>query len=159
MTKDTAATAFLAKQTVPYSLHEYSYAPEGGPIGMQAAEALGSSPDSVLKTLVVEIDKKQAACVVAPVHQKLNLKKVAALFGGRNARMMSPEKAHELTGYQGGGTSPFGQKTAIPLVISHDAMNQDHVYINAGDQGFVVRISPADVVKLTDAKVADVAAE
>jgi Cys-tRNA(Pro)/Cys-tRNA(Cys) deacylase len=159
VTKETAATAFFAGQDVPYSLHEYTYAPEGGPIGMQAAEALGSSPDSVLKTLVVEIDKNQPACVIAPAHQKLNLKKVAALFGGRNARMMSPEKAHDLTGYQSGGTSPFGQTTQIPIVISQDAMEQDHVYINAGDQGFVVRIAPADAVKLSDAKVADVAAE
>ncbi|NHN91876.1 Cys-tRNA(Pro) deacylase [Acetobacter sicerae] len=158
MTKETAATVFLAGQDVPYSLHEYTYAPEGGPIGMQAAEALGSRPDSVLKTLVVEIDRKQPACVIAPVDQKLNLKKVAALFGGRNARMMSPEKAHELTGYQGGGTSPFGQKTDIPLVISQDAMTQDHIYINAGDQGFVVRIAPADVVRLRNAKVAEVGA-
>ncbi|EHH67440.1 Cys-tRNA(Pro) deacylase [Gluconobacter morbifer] len=159
MAKETRATAFLASHNVPFSLHEYHYAPNGGLIGMQAADAIGAEPGSVLKTLVVEIDKKQPACIVAPAHQKLNLKKVAALFGGRNARMMNPEKAHELTGYHSGGTSPFGQKNPIPVVISSEAMTQDHVYINAGDQGFVVRIAPADAVTITDARVADVAAD
>jgi len=103
---------------MPFSLHDYEYNPNGGLIGKQAADAIGADPASVLKTLVLEIDKTQPACVVAPVNQKLNLKKVAALFGGRNARMMSPEKAHELTGYQSGGTSPFGQVTSIPVVLS-----------------------------------------
>ncbi|MEJ5117140.1 Cys-tRNA(Pro) deacylase [Gluconobacter cerinus] len=159
MSRETSATLFLEKQGVPFSLHDYEYNPNGGLIGMQAADAIGADPGSVLKTLVVEIDKKQPACVVAPAHQKLNLKKVAALFGGRNARMMNPEKAHELTGYQSGGTSPFGQSSPIPIVLSQDAMGQEAVYINAGHQGFVVRISPADAQRITDAKVADVAAD
>ncbi|GBR26702.1 Cys-tRNA(Pro) deacylase [Gluconobacter japonicus] len=159
MIRETGATLFLEKQNIPFSLHHYEYNPNGGLIGMQAADAIGADPASVLKTLVVEIDKKQPACVVAPSHQKLNLKKVAALFGGRNARMMPPEKAHELTGYQSGGTSPFGQLTPIPVVLSQDAMNQAYVYINAGHQGFVVRISPQDAQRITDARVADVAAD
>ncbi|AAW60271.1 Putative regulatory protein [Gluconobacter oxydans 621H] len=73
--------------------------------------------------------------------------------------MMNPEKAQELTGFQSGGTSPFGSKTLIPVVISQDAMPREHVYINAGGQGFVVRITPADAQRATDAKVADIAAD
>ena len=159
MTRETAATAFLTARNIPFSVHDYEYAPNGGLIGMQAAEAIGVAPEDVLKTLVVEVDKKQAVCVVAPAHQRMNLKKVAALFDGRNARMMSPEKAHDLTGFESGGTSPFGSKTPIPVVLSQDAMPRTHVYINAGRQGLVVRITPADAQQATDAKVADIAAD
>ncbi|GEK96416.1 aminoacyl-tRNA deacylase [Gluconobacter kanchanaburiensis] len=159
MTRETPATRFLTDRNIPFSTHDYEYAPNGGLIGMQAAEAIGVAPEDVLKTLIVEVDKKQPVCVVAPAHQRMNLKKVAALFGGRNARMMSPEKSHDLTGFESGGTSPFGSQTPIPVVISQDAMPRGHVYINAGGQGFVVRITPADAQRATDATVADIAAD
>lgn len=157
MTRETAATVFLERQAASCSFHEYDYAPDGGAIGMQAAEALKTAPENVLKTLVVEIDRSRPVCVVAPVHQKLDLKKVAALFGGRNARMMNPDKAHDLSGYRSGGTSPFGMKTVIPVVMSRDAMGHGPIYVNAGHQGFVVRIAPEEAVRLSGAIVADVA--
>ncbi|KON65195.1 Cys-tRNA(Pro)/Cys-tRNA(Cys) deacylase YbaK [Komagataeibacter europaeus] len=158
MTKQTKATEFLTASGVPFSVHDYEYAPGGGLIGMQAAQSIGADPACVLKTLVVEVDRKTPACLVVPADHKVNFKKVAALFGGRNARMMSPEKSAELTGFRSGGTSPFGQEHQLPVILSADAMACPHVYVNAGDRGLVVRIAPADAQKVVAARVADISA-
>lgn len=158
MTKETRATEFLAAQGVPFSVHTYEYAPGGGLIGMQAASSIGADAASVCKTLVLEVDRKKPVCVVVPVDHKVDLKAVAALFEGRNAKMMNPEKAHKMTGYQSGGTSPFGSETPIPVVIATPVMDQPFIYVNAGDRGFVVRIAPADAQKVSNATVADISA-
>ena len=158
MTKQTKATEFLTASGVSFSVHDYEYAPGGGLIGMQAAQSIGADPGCVLKTLVVEVDRRTPVCLVVPADHKVNFKKVAALFDGRNARMMSPKKSAELTGFRSGGTSPFGQEHQLPVVLSDAAMTPSHVYINAGDQGLVVRIAPADAQKVVDARVADISA-
>ncbi|RFD21526.1 Cys-tRNA(Pro) deacylase [Komagataeibacter melaceti] len=158
MTEQTKATEFLAASGVAFSVHDYEYAPGGGLIGMQAASSIGVDPACVLKTLVVEVDRKTPVCLVVPADHKVNFKKVAALFGGRNARMMSPEKSAELTGFRSGGTSPFGQATQLPVVLSDTAMAQPKVYINAGDQGLVACLAPADAQRVVDARVADISA-
>lgn len=158
MTRETNATNFLTVHGVPFSVHAYEYAPGGGLIGMQAASSIGEEAGNVLKTLIVEVDRKTAVCVIVPVDQKVNFKAVAALFSGRNSKMMNPEKAHELTGYQSGGTSPFGSQTPIPVVMASQATDKPYIYINAGDRGLVVKLSPADAQKVTNAIIADIAA-
>lgn len=155
---ETSATVFLKDRNTPFSVHRYDYNPADGKIGLQAASAIGEDTGNVLKTLMVKVDKTQPICVVVPVDHKMNLKQIAALFGGRNAKMMAPEEAHELTGFQKGGTSPFGQKTQSPVVLAEQAMARDHVYINAGDQGLVVKIAPTDVCRAVDAIVGDISA-
>lgn len=158
MTQQTKATEFLAASGVPFSVHHYEYAPGGGLIGMQAASSIGANPACVLKTLVVEVDRTTPVCLVVPADHRVNFKAVAALFGGRNARMMPPEKSAALTGFRSGGTSPFGQANPMPVVLSAAAMAQPTVYINAGDQGLVVSLAPADAQKAVAAEVADISA-
>ncbi|MEZ7136145.1 YbaK/EbsC family protein [Komagataeibacter sp. SM21] len=158
MMKQTSATEFLSTTGVAFTVHDYEYAPGGGLIGMQAASSIGVDPACVLKTLVVEVDRTTPVCLVVPADHKVNFKKVAALFGGRNARMMNPEKSADLTGFRSGGTSPFGQAQQMPVVLSADAMAQPQVYINAGDQGLVVCIAPADAQKVVNAQVAEISA-
>ncbi|CAI9120995.1 YbaK/EbsC family protein [Brytella acorum] len=158
MMRETNATNFLAAQGVSFSVHAYDYAPGGGLIGMQAASSIGEDAGNVLKTLIVEVDRKTPVCVLVPVDQKVNFKAVAALFDGRNSKMMAPDKAQELTGYQSGGTSPFGARTAIPVVMASQAIDKPCIYINAGDRGLVVKLSPLDARKVTNAIIADIAA-
>lgn len=84
----TAAISFLAEHGVPFGVHRYDYNPEGMLIGMQAASAIGADPSFVFKTLMVRIDREKPVCLLVPAAAKVNLKQVAALFGGRNARMI-----------------------------------------------------------------------
>jgi Cys-tRNA(Pro)/Cys-tRNA(Cys) deacylase len=153
MSKTTRATLALRQAGVSFTVHGYDYDPQAERIGLQAAEALGADPGSVLKTLMVMVDGKPA-CVVVPSDREVNLKKLAAALGGKAAQMMKPPDAERMTGYHIGGISPFGQKRRVPTLIEQSAFAHDSVFINGGQRGLQVRLSPQDAASALDAKTA-----
>ena len=157
MSKTTRATQALQKAGVAFTLHTYEYDPDADRIGLQAAEAIGADPGSVLKTLMAEVDGKPV-CVVVPSDREVSMKKLAAAFGGKSAHMMKPADAERLTGYHVGGISPFGQKRAVPTAVEEIALALPAIYLNGGQRGLQVRLAPADAVAALKAKVAAVVA-
>lgn len=143
MSKTTRATQMLTKAGVAFTTVTYDYDPNADRIGLQAAEAIGEAPHLVLKTLMAELDGKPV-CVVVPSDREVSMKKLAAAFGGKSASMMKPADAERATGYHVGGISPFGQKKQVPTAIEAGAMAHDYVYMNGGQRGLQVRLSPHD---------------
>ncbi|WP_313615664.1 Cys-tRNA(Pro) deacylase [Agrobacterium sp.] len=158
MSKTTRATQVLSQTKVAFSVVTYDYDPGADRIGLQAAEAIGEPPHRVLKTLMAELDGKPV-CVVVPSDKEVSMKKLAAAFGGKSAQMMKPAEAERVTGYHVGGISPFGQKKKVPTAIEQQALTEDHVYINGGQRGLQVRLSPRDAVSVLGAIVAPIVAE
>lgn len=150
MSKATRATLALGQLGIVVSLHTYDYDPDADRIGIQAAEALGVEPCRVLKTLMAEVDGK-AVCAIVPSDREINMKKLAAAFGGKTAKMMRPADAERLTGYRVGGISPFGQKKRVPTAIEETALTQSEVYINGGQRGLQIRIDPNEARKALNA--------
>ena len=153
MSKTTRATLALQQAGVSFTVHAYDYDPNAERIGLQAAEALGADPGSVLKTLMVTVNGKPA-CVVVPSDREVNLKKLAAALGGKAAQMMKPADAERITGYHVGGISPFGQKRRVPTLIEQSAFAHESVFINGGQRGLQVRLPPQDAASALDAKAA-----
>ncbi len=154
MSVETPTTSFLAAHGVPFTMHDYDYVSDPGKIGLHAAAGIGIEQEKVFKTLMVEIDKKQVVCTAIPVHLKMDLKKVAALFGGRNARMLGAEKAEALTGFQVGGISPFGARTTVPVIFDNSILELDKLYINGGGRGLVVELAPRAAIDCVQARTA-----
>jgi Cys-tRNA(Pro)/Cys-tRNA(Cys) deacylase len=71
--------------------------------------------------------------------------------------MAPPADAERLTGYRVGGVSPFGQKKRLATVIDATAATLERAYMNGGQRGLQVRLSPADAVTLLGAAVAEIA--
>jgi Cys-tRNA(Pro)/Cys-tRNA(Cys) deacylase len=157
MSKETAATKALARAAVLFTVHTYDYDPNADRIGLQAAQALGEPAAIVLKTLMALVDGKPV-CVILPSDREVQMKKLAAVFGGKAAQMMKPADAERITGYRVGGISPFGQRRAVPAVIEQDALAGSHVFINGGQRGLQVRLNPQDVAACLQAKVAAISA-
>jgi len=153
MSKVTRATLALDKAGVSYSVHTYDYGPKADRIGVQAAESLGVDPAIVLKTLMAEVDGK-AVCVLVPSDRQVNMKRLAAAFGGKSAQMMKPEAAERLTGYHVGGISPFGQKRVTPTAVEETASGADAVFVNGGQRGLQLRLSPSDLLRALQARSA-----
>jgi Cys-tRNA(Pro)/Cys-tRNA(Cys) deacylase len=145
MAKTTRATQFLDKAGVAYTTVTYDYDPNAERIGLQAAESIGEHPSRVLKTLMAELDGKPV-CVVVPSDKEVSMKKLASAFGGKSAAMMKPANAEKLTGFVVGGISPFGQKKQVPTAIEISAMDEALVYMNGGQRGLQVRLSPQDAL-------------
>jgi Cys-tRNA(Pro)/Cys-tRNA(Cys) deacylase len=154
MSKTTPATAALTKAGIAFELFPYDYDPTAARVGLQAAQALGKSPEQVFKTLMAEVDGKPV-CVVVPSDCEVSMKKLAATFGGKSANMMKPADAERLTGFKVGGISPFGQRKAVPIAIDETATLFDQVLINGGQRGLLVGLSPDDAARVTSAKLAD----
>ena len=144
MSKTTQATKALEKLGVRFALHTYVYDSGAESIGLQAAEALGVEPFRMLKTLMAEVDGKPV-CVVVPSDREVSMKKLAAAFGGKAAKMMRPADAQRLTGYHVGGISPFGQKKRVPVAIEAAALSHATVFLNGGQRGLQIEISPNDL--------------
>ena len=157
MSKATRATKMLEQAGVGFTVHTYDYDPDADRIGMQAAEALGEPPARVLKTLMALVDGKPV-CVIVPSDHEVSMKKLAAAFGGKSAQMMKPAEAERLSGYKVGGISPFGQMRNVKTAIEEQAIDHDLVYINGGQRGLQVRLSPRDAAGLLKAIVAPLVA-
>jgi Cys-tRNA(Pro)/Cys-tRNA(Cys) deacylase len=144
MSKETRATLELHRLGIAFLLRSYDYDPEAESIAVQAAEAMGVEPRRVLKTLMAEVDGKPV-CVIVPSDSEVSMKKLAAAFGGKAAKMMRPADAERLTGYRVGGISPFGQKKRVPAAIEGTALSQPKIFINGGQRGLQIELDPNDV--------------
>jgi Cys-tRNA(Pro)/Cys-tRNA(Cys) deacylase len=157
MSRATRATNTLEEAGIAFTVHSYDYDPDADRIGVQAAEALGQAPERVLKTLMALVDGKPA-CVIVPSDREVSMKKLAAAFGGKSAQMMKPADAERASGYKVGGISPFGQMRKVWTAIEQQSLAHDFVYLNGGQRGLQVRLSPRDAAKLLKATVATLVA-
>jgi Cys-tRNA(Pro)/Cys-tRNA(Cys) deacylase len=153
MSKSTRATKALEQAGIAFTVVSYDYDPDAGKVGMQAAEAIGEPPERVLKTLMALVDGKPV-CAIVPSDKEVSMKKLAAAFGGKAAQMMKPSDAERITGYKVGGISPFGQMKPPRATIEAAAMEQALVYINGGQRGLQVRLSPKDAAAVLKAVTA-----
>lgn len=153
MSKSTRATQTLTKLGAAFTLHSYDYDPDAESIGLQAAEALGIAPQRMLKTLMAEVDGKPV-CVVVPSDKEVSMKKLAAAFRGKSAKMMRPADAERISGYHVGGISPFGQKKRVPTAIEQAALAETSVYLNGGQRGLQIEIAPDAARTALDAAAA-----
>jgi Cys-tRNA(Pro)/Cys-tRNA(Cys) deacylase len=157
MSKATRATTALERAGVAFTVHAYDYDPDADKIGIQAAEALGESPERVLKTLMTLVDGKPV-CVIVPSNREVSMKKLAAAFHGKSAEMMKPADAERATGYKVGGISPFGQMKPARAAIEEQALEHEHVFLNGGQRGLQVRLNPRDAADILKAIVAPIVA-
>lgn len=155
----TPATAALTRAGVTFTAHPYTHVDGERHFGDEATAALGFDPRQVFKTLVVELAGRGSLAVgVVPVAQQLDLKAVAAALGAKRASMADPAAAQRSSGYVLGGISPLGQRTPLPTVVDASALTFATVFVSAGRRGLQVELAPADLVAVTGATVAEIAA-
>ncbi|MGW0663095.1 Cys-tRNA(Pro) deacylase [Streptodolium elevatio] len=151
----TPATVALTREGVAFTLHAYAHDPDAASYGEEAAAALGVTADRVFKTLVADVDGALTVGVV-PVAGKLDLKALAAAVGGKRAAMADPAAAERTTGYVLGGISPLGQKKRLATVVDASALSHGTVFVSAGKRGLEIEIAPADLLRMTAARTADI---
>ena len=158
MSRSTPATRALVQQGVNFVLRVYDYDPGDQRVGLQAAGALGEPAHRLLKTLIAEVDGRPV-CLMVPSDREVSMKKVAAAFGGKSAKMASPADAERITGFKVGGVSPFGQKRRLPTAIESAALTEPSVLVNGGQRGLQAQLSPGDARRAAAAIAADLIAE
>ena len=168
----TPATALLAANGVPFTLHEYELEPLSGvdqhrgeriAYGDAAAAALGISPDRLYKTLVLAIEgalepRTLFALAVVPSSGELSEKAVAAALHAKRAALDDAESVRRVTGYVPGGVSPLGSKRPLPLLLDDGASAHATIVVSAGQRGRSIELSPADLLRIGGGVMAPLAA-
>lgn len=153
--KKTNAMRLLDAAGVSYE--EFEYDASKGISGTDVAKTLNEDEAQVFKTLVTESNKGEHYVFIVPVAKELDLKKAAKAAGAKKIDMLKQKDLLPLTGYVHGGCSPIGMKTKLPTFIDQSAMEHDKIYVSGGKVGLQIKISPQDLVKVTDAAPIDIA--
>lgn len=142
----TPAVRFLKQNGVPFVPCPYKYEEKGGTA--RAARELGVDEYAVVKTLVMEDDGKNPLIILMHGNRQVSTRALARHLGVRAVQPCEPGTAQRHTGYLVGGTSPFGTKKSLPLYVEETILELPAIFINGGKRGFLVRISPSDLVRL-----------
>ncbi|MGJ7459141.1 Cys-tRNA(Pro) deacylase [Halomonas sp. RA08-2] len=153
----TPAVTQLEKAGIAFTLADYEHDPRTPAFGEEAARALGLSPDEVFKTLLARLDDGRLAVAIVPVSYQLDLKALARAAGARRATMAEAEEAQRATGYMVGGISPLGQKRRLPTFLDASAEGLPAIHVSGGRRGLEIRLAPADLARLTGARLAPLA--
>lgn len=147
---ETPATQMLRKQAVVFTEHPYPYEDKGGTA--VSARELGVPEHDVVKTLVMQDEAARPLIILMHGDCKVSTKNLARQIGCKAVEPCKPEVAQRHSGYQVGGTSPFGLKKAMPVYVEEGILALDKIYINGGRRGYLVGIAPQVLTALLAAK-------
>ena len=153
----TPATAFLKAHGIAFTEHTYEYVEHGGTA--VSAESLGVPEHEVVKTLVMQDERAKPLIVLMHGDRKVSTKNLARQAGRKSIEPCRPDVAQRHTGYQVGGTSPFGTRKPLPMYMERSIAALPAIYINGGRRGLLVNIRTEDLVKALQPKLVEVALE
>ncbi|MCH9685541.1 MAG: Cys-tRNA(Pro) deacylase [Deltaproteobacteria bacterium] len=151
----TAAIRVLRREAVDFEAHAYDYEPRGGT--RHSAACLGVDEHQVIKTLVLEDDRQQPLVVLMHGDREVSTKALARQLGVKSVRPCVPAVADRHSGYQVGGTSPFGLRKAMPIYMQEGIARLGRIYINGGKRGLLVAMDPAQLVRVLSPTLVDAA--
>lgn len=149
--KKTNAVRIAETNKISFELAEYEV-DESDLSAENAAEEVGMEQGQVLKTLVARGDKNGIMMACLPAGRELDLKALAAASGNKKAELVHLKELTPLTGYIRGGCSPIGTKKKYPVYIDSSALEQKIIAVNAGARGLMFKMSPKDLIALTEAE-------
>jgi Cys-tRNA(Pro)/Cys-tRNA(Cys) deacylase len=152
----TRAVKFLEQKGIPFEMIKYPHEEKGAEF---ASRAVGFPVERTIKTLVVDLGKRNYCFVLMPGDKQLVLKRLAKAFAVKRAAMVDTATAERLTGHLVGGISPFGSKQQLPAAMEESLFKFDRVLINAGQRGAMLMMAPGDIVEALDCKVESYAQE
>lgn len=151
----TNATRLLKAKGIAFSEHLYRYEEHGGT--RVSARELGVDEHAVVKTLVFEDDRGQPLIILMHGDREVSGKELARQAGARSVQPCKPEVADRHSGYQVGGTSPFGTRKAMPVFVEASILELPRIWINGGSRGFLVGMDPQDLAKAVEVRPVQVA--
>jgi len=145
----------LRAANVAFEPHTYAWHPHGGT--RASAEALGVDEHAVVKTLIFEDQDRAPLCILMHGDREVSTKQLARLVGAKTVGPCAPDVADRHSGYQVGGTSPFGLRRPMPIYAERGIVDLPRIYINGGARGFLVAIDPKELERVLGATLVEVA--
>ena len=153
----TMAIRVLRAEKVAFEPHLYAWEPHGGT--RASSEALGVDEHAVVKTLIFEDEARKPLCILMHGDREVSAKQLARAIGVKSVAPCAPAVADRHSGYQVGGTSPFGLRHPMPVYLQRTILDLPTIYINGGARGFLVSLDPHEVERVLKPALVDVAIE
>jgi len=151
----TMAVRTLRQHKVSFTSHLYVWEAHGGT--RASAEHLGVDEHQVVKTLIFEDEIRKPLCIVMHGDREVSAKNLARQMGRKSVAPCAPDVADRHSGYQVGGTAPFGLRRAMPIYCEKTIGDLPRVYINGGARGFLIGISPQELIRVLKPVTVEVA--
>lgn len=147
---ETPATQMLKRAGISFTEHVYDYVEHGGTA--ESSKQLGVDEHAVVKTLVMQDEKAEPLIVLMHGDRTVSLKELARQIPCKKVEPCKPEVAQRHSGYQVGGTSPFGVRKAMPVFVEAGILALPRICINGGRRGYLVGIEPRVLTELLGAR-------
>ena len=150
---DTNAIKWLRAQGVSFKVLEYEFTEIGAE---HAAEAVGQPLEQVCKTLIVKATGNAFWIAIVPGDQRFDPRRMAAAIGVAHADLADQKEAEKVSGYRVGGISPFAMRRKLPVIIEESLLALDTIMVNGGRRGVMVEMATDELVRLIEARPADI---
>ena len=147
---ETPATQWLRRHGVTFTEHAYAYVERGGTA--ESARQLGLDEHAVVKTLVMQDEAARPLVVLMHGDCTVSTRNLARQTGRKKIEPCAPEVAQRHSGYQVGGTSPFGLRKPLPVYVEGSVLGLARIYVNGGRRGYLVGIEPSVLARLLGAE-------
>jgi Cys-tRNA(Pro) deacylase len=151
----TPAVRALRQAGIAFTGHLYRYQEGGGTA--RFAEEYGVDEHQVIKTLIMEDDRRRALVVLMHGDRQVSTQALARTLGVRAVIPCQPDVAQRHSGYLVGGTSPFGLRNPLPIYYEASIAALERLYINGGKRGYILSLAPAAALALLAARPVQVA--
>ncbi len=141
---DAAAAVDIEIEVVEY--------PEGTKTAEDAAAAVGAPVATIVKSLVFLVDGDPVMALVAG-DNRLDEERLLAATGGSEVGRADADLVRSATGYPIGGVPPFAHTTELVTFVDEDLLAHDAVWAAAGTPRHVFRLTPAQLVRLSNGTV------
>ena len=152
---ETPAVALLRAHGIEFTEHPYEYVEHGG--AQHSAEVLGFDPFTVVKTLVMQDEKRAPLIVLMHGNRQVSTKNLARQIGAKSVEPCAPDVANRHSGYLVGGTSPFATRRRMPVYVERSILALPRICINGGRRGYLIGIEPGVCTRLLEARPVDCA--
>jgi Cys-tRNA(Pro) deacylase len=124
-----------------------------------AAAAIGVTEDQIIKSLLFRDSHGNLVLAIASGAARIDRGLLAAATGLDRPKLADPATVLAATGFPAGGVSPVAHATPVRVVIDRRAAALKVVYGGGGAEDVLLKISPRDIIRLTDAEIVDITSE
>lgn len=144
---------FLDERGIAYETveHEQTFS------ASEEAAASGVAPDHAAKTMLLR-DGDAYRMAVIPASHRLDLHKARDALGASSKLRLASEDemGSDFTDFDVGALPPFGPLLPAPEVVDRRLVEHERILCTGGDHRHSVLIDPHEIVRVADAKLADV---
>jgi Cys-tRNA(Pro) deacylase len=151
----TQAVRALRAAGIPFVGHPYDYLDGGGTA--HSARELGVDEHWVVKTLIMADETGKPLIMLQHGDREVATGLLARALGVKRIQPCDPKTADRHSGYQVGGTSPFGTRHPMPVYAEASIAELPRIYINGGKRGYLVELEPKPALALLQATLVQAA--